>query len=441
MKFLKKRILAAAFLACAGMVQAAPAKPNILFILSDDQRFDTIHALGNAEIQTPNLDKLVDRGFAFTNAYCQGGLVQAVCAPSRAMILTGRSIFHVPQSDDAKFTGPTLGGELTRAGYATFYDGKKSNSFLPGNEAFGKCFYTDDKVVENEKQDENSAAAQQPKIMADAAIEFLHADHQGKPVFMFLAPHYPHDPRIAPKRFTEMYDPAKISLPPNFMPKHPFDNGDMNVRDELLAKLPRDPDEMKRHLADYYASITWLDEQVGRVVDDLKQSGQMENTIIIYTSDQGLAVGGRHGLMGKQNLYEEFKSPLLIAGPGVPHDKSAALVYLFDLFPTVCGFAGVEKPKECEGVNLQYVMKGEGAPTRPVLFAPYRDVQRMVRDERWKMIWYPKINRFQLFDLANDPWEMHDLSDSPENAGKLAEMKKTMAVEQKKWDDPIEAPR
>ncbi len=418
---------------------ANAAKPNVLFILSDDQRFDTVHALGNAEIQTPNVDKLVERGFVFTNTYCQGGLSQAVCAPSRAMIMTGRSVFHAPNRNE-KPPNPTLGEVMTKAGYDTLYAGKKSNSYIAGNEAFAHCVYTDDKVVEKAKQDENSPAAQQPRIMADAAGSFLHADHGGKPLFMMLAPHYPHDPRIAPKKFMDLYDPAKLTLSPNFMPQHPFDNGDMNVRDELLAKRPRDPDEMKRHLADYYASITWLDDQVGRVIDDLKQLGQLDNTVIIYTSDQGLAVGGRHGLMGKQNLYEEFKSPLIIAGPGIPHDKSDALVYLFDLYPTICGIAGVAPPMECEGKNLQYVMKGEGAGTRDVLFAPYRDVQRMVRDERWKLIWYPKIDRFQLFDLKNDPWEINDLSADPAQAEQVATMKQKLAAEQKRWDDPLAKP-
>ncbi|CAN5454797.1 sulfatase-like hydrolase/transferase [soil metagenome] len=437
MNWLLKPMIAAAVAAgCAGLAHAAPPRPNVLFILSDDQRFDTIHALGNAEIITPNLDKLVARGFNFKNVYCQGGMVAAVCSPSRSMLMTGLSIFHTPEWDDKKFMGPTLGGEFTKAGYATLYAGKKSNSFIAGNEAFSKCIYTDAGLIETDKPAEDSIAAQQPKIMADAALDFLHADHGGAPTFVFLAPHYPHDPRVAPKKFNDLYDPAKISLPPNFMPRHPFDNGDMNVRDELLAKLPRDPDEMKRHIADYYASISWLDEEVGRVLDDLKQRGQLDNTIIIYTSDQGLAVGGRHGLMGKQNLYEEFKSPLIIAGPGVPHGDSAALVYLFDLFPTLCGMAGIDIPKSCEGVNLQYVMKGEGADTRPVLFAPYKDVQRMVRDERWKLISYPKIGRFQLFDLKDDPWEIHDLADDRAHEQQLNTMKSKLTSEQARWDDP-----
>src|SRR5262249_47977061 len=153
--------------------------------------------------------------------------------------------------------------------------------------------------------------------------------------------------------------------------------------------------------------------------------------IIVYSSDQGLAVGGRHGLMGKQNLYEHFKSPLIVAGAGIPRGKSAALVYLHDLFPTLCDLAGVATPSVVEGQSLLPVMRGEKPRVREWLFAAYRDCQRMVRDERWKLLWYPKIDRYQLFDLANDPWEIDDLSGKQEQAGKLADLKKRLALEQK----------
>ena len=439
MSALRTTLTALALLA-GSLATARAAPPNVLLIVADDQRFDTIHALGNAEIRTPHLDKLVDRGFVFTNTYCQGGLAQAVCAPSRAMLMTGQSVFRAPGPAEPP-TGPTLGKVMDDAGYDTLYAGKKYNAYTAGNEAFRHCVYIDGGIIESDKQDEQGTAAQQPRLMVDAAISFLNKDHAGKPLFMMLAPHSPHDPRVAPKAFHDLYDPARISLSPNFVPQHPFDNGDMLVRDELLAKLPRDPDEMKRHLADYYASISWLDDQVGRLLDDLKQRGQLDNTVVIYTSDQGLAVGGRHGLMGKQNLYEEFKSPLIIAGPGVPKGKSDALVYLFDLFPTLCEIASVRPPAGCEGVSLLPVIRGQAAATRDLLFAPYRDVQRMVRDDRWKLIWYPKIDRFQLFDLRQDPWEMHDLSADPASADRLTAMKTHLAAEQKKWGDPQPRPK
>src|SRR5690606_12602606 len=130
-------------------------------------------------------------------------------------------------------------------------------------------------------------------------------------------------------------------------------------RDEELAAHPRTPDEMRQHLAGYYATISDMDHQVGRILETVKELGFADNTIVIFSSDQGLAVGGRHGLMGKQNLYEHVKPPLIFAGPGIPHGESDALVYLFDLFPTICDLAGVEVPKVIEGESLLPLIHGE----------------------------------------------------------------------------------
>jgi arylsulfatase A-like enzyme len=405
---------------------AFAASPNVLFVVTDDQRFDTIRALGNKEIETPNLDKLVERGFRFTNVYCQGSMIPAVCAPSRTMILTGKSLFRIPQPAAKTYAGPTLGGTFRAAGYDTFCVSKPGNSFRVGHDAFEKVVHIP------------HVGAQTNAKCADAAIEYLKDRKSGgKPFFAYFAPSMPHDPRTAEKEFHAKYDPAKLTLSKNFLPKHPFDNGELAVRDEKLAPTPRTEAEMKKHLAEYYACITSFDQHLGRILDTLKTNGTLENTVVIVTSDQGLAVGGRHGLMGKQNLYEHFKSPLVVAGPGVPKGKSEALVYLFDLFPTACDLAGVPVPNECEGASLAAIMKGGKTGVRDRLFAAYRDCQRMVRDERWKLIHYPKIDRYQLFDLSNDADEIDDLASKPEHAGYLAAMKRMLADERIRWNDSL----
>jgi arylsulfatase A-like enzyme len=411
--------------------EKAKRPPNVLFILTDDQRFDTIHALGNDEIRTPNLDRLVQRGYTFTNAYCMGGLVPAVCTPSRTMLLTGKSLFHIPVNGSAARTyeGPMLPTVFAAAGYATLHVGKHGNSFPPAHRAF-------DKSIDIPRNAEDAS-----QRSADAVIDFLRNRTGDKPFFIYLAPPVPHDPRVAPRKFVEMYDPHRITLPKNFMPRHPFDNGELEVRDEKLAPLPRRPEDMRRHLADYYACITCFDHHVGRLLEALREKGQADDTIVVYSSDQGLAVGGRHGLMGKQNLYEEFKSPLVLAGPGIPRGKSDALVYLHDLFPTLCDLAGIAIPRETEGLSLVPILRGTKPRVREYLFAAYRDCQRMVRDERWKLLWYPKINRFQLFDLSKDPWEIDDLSGKAEFAGQLARLRRQLAREQKAWgDDRVSSP-
>lgn len=412
---------------------SAPGKrPNILFVVTDDQRFDTIRALGNREIHTPTLDKLAQRGFVFHNAYCQGSMVPAVCTPSRTMLLTGQSLFRIPQGKaNAKDAPPdmqSLGGLFRQAGFATLFIGKPGNGYTPGNKAFETAIF------------HNSGKGDDSSFMASQTIQWLKTRPKDRPFFAYLGPSVPHDPRVAPAEFMRMYDPAKITLPKSFMPQHPFDNGELKIRDELLAPHPRTPDTMKRHLAEYYACISCFDHYLGTILDELERAGELDNTVIVFTSDHGLAVGGMHGLMGKQNLYEHNKPPLIFAGPGIPKGQSNALVYLYDLLPTVCARTGIEAPKRSDGKSLMPIMTGEAKGVRDVVFGAYRDCQRMVREERWKLIWYPKIDRFQLFDLQNDPDELRELQDRPENAARLIEMRRLLASQQEAFADD-KAPR
>jgi arylsulfatase A-like enzyme len=160
--------------------------------------------------------------------------------------------------------------------------------------------------------------------------------------------------------------------------------------------------------------------------------------VVIFSSDQGLAVGGRHGLMGKQNLYEHVKPPLIFAGPGIPHGQSDALVYLHDLFPTICDLAGAPTPAVVEGRSLLPVIRGRQARVRDRLFGAYRDCQRMVRDERWKLLEYNAggERNTQLFDLQNDPDELHNLAADPQQAEQLARLRALLVAAQKQFDDP-----
>jgi arylsulfatase A-like enzyme len=417
--------------ASRAFAQAEPQRPNILFILADDQRHDTIQALGNDEIRTPNLDRLARTGFHFTNAYCMGSMTPAVCLPSRTMLMTGRSLWHLPQVEGLKAPDDVvlLPRMLRDAGYVTFHCGKSNNACRYGHAAF-------DVNIETEKQGPDDM-----RLHSDHVIEFLRSHDRSRPFFVYLAPSVPHDPRVAPQRFAQMYDPSKLTLSRNFMPEHPFDNGELAIRDELLAARPRDPDEMRRHLADYYACITDLDDRVGRILDVLRESGQADHTIVIFSSDQGLAVGGRHGLMGKQNLYEHVKPPLIFAGPGIPHGQSDALVYLFDLFPTICEIAGADTPAVVEGIDLLPLIHGETSVTRDYLFAAYRDCQRMVRDKRWKLIEYNAAgNRnTQLFDLQSDPDEVTNLAQSAANQTELHRLRTAMERLQHEFDDPTDS--
>lgn len=406
----------------------AAEKPSLLFVYTDDQAYDTVHALGNAQIQTPTLDALVNRGFAFTNAYCQGGQSPAVCVPSRVMLLTGKSTFHTPPYRAKTYEAPTLGKTFREAGYDTLCVSKPGNSFSPAHHDFEHLVHIPHVGAETNAR------------CADAVLDFLKTADAARPFFIYLAPSMPHDPRTAEPEFHRLYDPDKLTLPRNSMPEQPLDIGVLDIRDEKLAAYPRQPAEMKQHLAEYYACITSLDHHLGRIVSLLEEQGKLDQTLIVFSSDQGLAVGGRHGLMGKQNLYEHFKSPLIFAGPGIPHGQSDALVYLFDLYPTMCDLAGISIPSACDGLDLVPILKGQAEHVRDTLFAVYMDSQRMVRDQRWKLMWYPKVDRFQLFDLQTDPNEQTNLAEKLQFAGQLAVMKAMLRQQQELFGDD-KAPR
>jgi arylsulfatase A-like enzyme len=423
---------------------APPSRPNVLLLFADDQRADTIGAWGNTHIRTPNLDALARRGTSFRNNYCFGANSGAVCVPSRAMLMSGRTWFDVR----ADLAGVPLLPELLRqSGYQTFATGKWHNgqasfvrAFPEGASIFfgGMADHTrvpvadvrDGKVV-NKRTAEKFSSVQ----FADAAIQFLQTYKSDDPFFCYVAFTAPHDPRNPPLAYRQMYYDKPPPLPKNFLPQHPFDNGfTKNVRDENLAAYPRTPEVVRDQLCEYYGLITYLDEQVGRILAALEASGKADHTIIIYAADHGLALGS-HGLLGKQSVYEHsMKCPLIVAGPGVPSSESReAFTYLFDIFPTVCALAGVGLPEKIAGHDLAPIWQGKVPRIRDSVFLPYSKLMRSVRDDRWKLIFYPQINYRQLFDLEHDPDEMHNLADDPSYAGQI----ERLTVRMRAWQAQV----
>jgi arylsulfatase A-like enzyme len=436
-------------LAPAGAATQAASPPNIVFLFSDDQRADTVHALGNAAIETPNLDRLVAEGTVFSRAYCMGAQQGAVCVPSRAMLLTGRTLFRIKETMDGQGTWPEA---FAKAGYATFITGKWHNqapsllrTFQEGRNVFlggmGQDPYAlpvQDFGAEGKLSEKRPSGKHCVELFADTVIDFLKRPKEGKPFLAYVALNAPHDPRIAPREYHDRYNAAKPPLPDNFLPRHPFNNGNMAGRDEELAPWPRTPEIVRQHLADYYASITFLDVQVGRVLDALKASGLSEKTIVVFASDHGLAIGS-HGLFGKQNLYDHsMHAPLIVAGPGIPKGKRAdALCYLLDVFPTLGELAGVPGPEGSEGKSLAPVIRGSATKVRDSIFTAYAKVQRAVRDDRWKLLVYPQINKLQLFDLGNDPSEMKDLSSDPAHSAELQRLTSLLESAQREANDAL----
>lgn len=435
-------------------------KPNILLLVSDDQRPDTIHALGNRHIETPNLDRLVRTGVSFSRAIC----ANPICTPSRAEILTGCSSFRNGVLDFGRKIKPELATwpqTMRDGGYHTWYVGKWHNNGRPSTHGYeeslglysggggrwykpqvdwkgmtvtgyrGWIFQTD----EGEKFPELGVGLTSDisARFADAAIEFIRRKPT-RPFFLHVNFTAPHDPLLMPPGMEDKYDPAKIPLPKNFAPRHPFDHGNFEGRDEKMLPWPRTEEMVRKNLAVYYAVITHMDQQIGRILESLQKTGQDGDTIVIFTSDHGLAVGS-HGLMGKQSMYEHtINVPLLVSGPGVSKAKRCdAQCYLRDLFPTACDMAGIPIPTTIEGRSLKPVILGEEDAVYTEVFGYFRDKQRMIRTDRWKLIHYPHIGRYQLFDVQNDPFETNDLIRDKRHAETIAQLKQRLARKLAEW--------
>ena len=439
-------------LSLSATATTAATKPNILILFADDQRADTIGAHGNAHIKTPVIDGLVRDGTSFRRNYVMGGNSGAVCVPSRAMLMTGKTWFAM---NTATLAGEKLLPELFgEHGYTTFGTGKWHNgqpswlrAFQKGERIMFGGMSDHEKVPVRDLDPDGKLTEQRigekfsTELFADAAIRFLeqHDPAAGaKPFFCYVAFTAPHDPRQPPPGFPADYT-SRPPLPRNFLPQLPFDNGAMTGgRDENLGAWPRTEAMIRDQLAEYYAMVEHMDAQIGRILAVLKTRGLAENTIIVYAADNGLALGS-HGLLGKQSVFEHsMRTPLIIAGPGLPKGKStAAFTYLFDLFPTLCELAGVPAPAGVFGESLRPLWDGSKSSLRDTVFLPYIQIQRAVRDERWKLIRYPKLGFSQLFDLQADPDETRSVYDDPARAPDIARLTAAMQRWQQKVGDTL----
>ncbi len=430
-----------------------PSQPNVLFMIADDHQRDAIAGMGDPTVKTPTMDSLMARGTTFHQTHIMGSLSGAVCVPSRAAVLTSAGLFRsgANQINRDYAVWPQV---MRQAGYHTFFSGKWHNdrqtfadSFDDGATIFfggmGNQYkvpiFDFDPTGKYPKDARYIGDKFSSTLFTDSAVQFIENYDQTDPFFVYLSFTSPHDPRTPPGEYATMYKPEDVPVPENFLPEHPFDNGEMRIRDEVLAEFPRTPEIVQQHIADYYGMITSQDAEMGRVIQTLKEKGHLDNTIVIYTADHGLAVG-QHGLLGKQNLYSHsIRVPSIFAGPGVPEGVTVdALTYLYDVFPTVCDLTEVDCPDTTEGCSLVPLMEGCVDKVRDTVFAAYKDIHRTVSDGRWKLIRYyvsketgKGTDFLQLFDLENDPWETNNLADVPEHAERI----NSLAAEMKRWQN------
>jgi len=492
---MKKLILLAGLLliaSCLEQNKEENRQPNIVFIFADDLTYSAINALGNKEIQTPNIDRLVNTGTAFSHAYNMGAWNGAVCLASRAMMISGRSVWNANKFRQEWLLGrgmdQTWGKLMENAGYETYMTGKwhvdaKAEDVFQNvvhvRPGMPKDAWKNDEMIENFKsiagteitperfmpvgynrpisEADSSWSAADPKyggyweggkhwseVLKDDALGFVaNTKKRDKPFFMYLAFNAPHDPRQAPQEYLEKYPLENISLPESFLPEYPFKDGIGNgpdLRDEALAPFPRTEYAIKKHIQEYYALITHLDDQIGAILDGLEESGQMQNTYIIFTADHGLAMG-RHGLLGKQSQYDHsIRAPFVIMGPNVPKGKIIpADIYLQDAMATSLELAGIQKPAYIYFNSLMDLLEGKQAKSSyNGIYGAYVDLQRMIRKEGFKLIVYPGLDRVLLYDMENDPEEINDLSDEPSYQAKVDDLFQDLLDLQRQLNDTLD---
>ncbi|MCZ2343435.1 MAG: sulfatase-like hydrolase/transferase [Bacteroidales bacterium] len=439
-------LMAPGSLRAADLPPRPGSRPNILFLLADDQSYETIRAFGHTDIDTPNLDRLARAGTTFTHAYNMGSWSGAVCVASRTMLITGRSVWDAgriyKQTDRERQAGVLWPQLLKQAGYRTYFSGKWHIE-TDANLCFDVARHIRPGMPKTVPQAYNRPQIGKPdpwspfdqslggfweggrhwsEVVADDAIDFLSDARQHRePFFCYLAFNAAHDPRQSPAAFVQHYPLKRIAVPKNFLPEYPHKDKigcSHKLRDENLAPMPRTEYAVQVHRQEYYAAISHLDAQVGRILDALEKSGQAKNTIIVYTADHGLAVG-HHGLMGKQNQYDHsVRVPFLIAGPGVPRNqRRSEAIYLQDVMPTTLELAGAEKPQHLFFHSLLPLLNGtQKSSAYPAVYGAYLAQQRAITVDGWKLIAYPQAGITRLYHLTTDPLEMHDLAGQPQHA-------------------------
>ncbi|MEQ1853304.1 MAG: sulfatase-like hydrolase/transferase [Chthoniobacteraceae bacterium] len=459
-------------------------RPNILFILVDDQSpLDFKFYNPHSSLQSPNIDRLAAEGMVLDGAYHMGAFVGGVCTPSRHMIMTGRTLWHLPIGPGAKAHCPpdivqnTIPAVFNRAGYATMRTCKKGNSYEGAN----KLFTVRHDADKRGGTDETGSAWH-----AEQVLNYLNdreSSKDAKPFLIYFGFSHPHDTRDGKPELLAKYgavnhtdknalppeNPKQPGLPANWLPAKPFPDGHPGLRDEVSASgvwEKRDERTIRNELGREFACSENIDIQIGRVLEKLKAMGELENTYIFYTSDHGIAIG-RHAFQGKQNLYQHtWRVPFVVKGPGIkPGSRAEGNIYLLDVLATMCDLTGVPAPESNEGLSFKPVLTGQKPVVRDVMYGVYnggtKPGMRSVKQGDWKLIQYDVMNgavrETQLFNLKENPDEFlaehHDpkvvaltgvkptkeqtnLANDPNHAAKLAEMQGLLLAEMRRLNDP-----
>ena len=434
-------------------------RPNILFIIADDQSpFDLKVYDPKSPLETPNIDRLSAQGTTFDGAYQMGSWSGAVCTPSRHMVMSGRTVWHLPspakkrrKQQDKKTKGNTqksaanplcppdlpmhtMAAVFNRAGYDTMRTCKRGNSYEGANQQF---------TIRHDATKRGGTDETGSAWHAEQVLTYLNdreATSESNPFLIYFGFSHPHDTRDGKPELLEKYGAVnhkdRNNLPPEnskapplpitYLPEHPFHHGHPGLRDEVNVSgvwEKRDERTIRNERGREFACSENIDIQIGRVLKKLDAMGELDNTYIIYTADHGMAIGG-HGLQGKQNLYQHtWRVPMIVKGPGIAAGKRAiGNVYLLDVLATLCDFAQIKPPASNEGISFRPVLEGKQQTVRDVLYGVYcggtKPGMRCVKKGDWKLIKYDvlegKVRETQLFNLATNPHELlkeHHASD------------------------------
>lgn len=463
----------------------AAKRPNFVFILVDDQSpFDLKIYNPQSTLETPNIDRLAARGMIFDGAYHMGSFSGAVCTPSRHMIMSGRTVWHLPIAPQgaklcpANLEQQTIPAVFNRAGYSTMRTCKQGNSYEAANKQF---------TVRRDATKRGGTAETGSAWHADRVLDYLQqreTERDKNPFLIYFGFSHPHDTRDGTPELLAKYgatnhdDPKSLPalnaklplLPANYLSSHPFDTTDSHVRDEIGVSgvwKHRDEASIRNEIGRQYACSENIDVQIGRVMSKLEALDQLDNTYFIYTADHGMSIG-RHGLMGKQNLYQHtWRVPFIVAGPGIKAgSRVEGNIYLLDILATLCDLAGITPPETNEGSSFRPVLEGRQAQIRDALYGVYcggaKPGIRCVKRGDWKLIQYEAPGRTelqqQLFNLKENPNELiaahHErdtvtltgstpkpeqtnLAGDPRHAAQLKELQELMLAQMRQHHDPF----
>jgi iduronate 2-sulfatase len=472
----------ALFTFSAASLSAADKPPNVLFLISDDLTYTALSCYGNTICKTPNIDKLAAQGTRFTRAYCQA----TYCGPSRASFMFGYYP-HATQSFNYSSGRKAVGDEraswaehFKNNGYHTARVSKIFHMGVPGGIEQGSDGADDPaswvekynskgpewkakgsgETLQISRYRKKTKPALKPNdirppmggntfVVVEAdGDDMVHSDGKtaakavellnrykslDKPFFLGVGFARPHIPFVAPRKYFEPYLPySKLPLPEKV--KGDWDDiPKQGINYCTSSNMKMDERRQRKAVGGYYASVSFMDAQVGKILDALDESGMRDNTIVIFTSDHGFHLG-EHDFWAKVSVHEESAGvPLIISAPGKKPAVCHSFAELLDLYPTISSMCGLEVPSRLQGKNIAPMLDDPTVVVRDAALCTQANSFGkgfLLRDKRWAYIQYgePQTKAIELFDMKKDPKQYTNQANNPEYAPVVADMKKRMAA-------------